>query len=196
MNHPLQPNDALKKFVEMVLKKEPRSPRDYASVLLACANSEPLGHKGVDRFFSDARKWVSRLARYGVTKALVGDLNNHLAVMKTVARMQFHPTYGYLDWEVSIEDEITMDGIVSKDRVLGDLSLDDLLARAVAFYFAKALQEGGLDGVKRCGMSDCKKFFVGTYRAKWCSNTCGSRNRARNKRIRDRGAGSLESRYL
>lgn len=38
----------------------------------------------------------------------------------------------------------------------------------------------------RCVLAECRRFFVGDARSKWCSTTCGSKFRVRAKRKRDR----------
>ena len=68
------------------------------------------------------------------------------------------------------------------------------IEESVAFHFALVLGSGELDRLRKCEMSDCRKYFIGTDRAMWCSNTCGSRNRARNKRKRDSMAITLVGR--
>lgn len=42
------------------------------------------------------------------------------------------------------------------------------------------------DRLRRCQSEDCSRYYLGTKRAKWCSDTCGSRERLRKKRKEDR----------
>jgi predicted RNA-binding Zn ribbon-like protein len=51
--------------------------------------------------------------------------------------------------------------------------------------FSKLLSSGMLKRLKRCRMPGCERFFIGPRQAKWCSKTCGSKFRVREKRKRD-----------
>lgn len=55
-----------------------------------------------------------------------------------------------------------------------------------AYAFSQQLTLNGFAGLKRCGMKNCQKFFIGRPDAKWCSKTCGSKHRVTQKRKRDR----------
>lgn len=58
-------------------------------------------------------------------------------------------------------------------------------ARAAAFGFSQMLSIDGLKTVKRCQRPECGHYFLGRSNAKWCSKSCGSNVRVRNKRTRD-----------
>jgi hypothetical protein len=51
-----------------------------------------------------------------------------------------------------------------------------------ALALAAIAESGGLRRIRRCQLSDCRKFFFGDPRAKWCSNACGSKSRKRKSR--------------
>ena len=132
---------------------------------------------------------LARIHRYGITDALVKYVNKCLAESSTTARPHLDAESQQLEWVVD------MTGITESfenDRKT-EPTRDDLIWM---FYWnlAALISSGVFDKLKRC--EDCRNFYIGGPRAKWCSNTCGSRNRARDKRKRDSQAGNYESRYL
>lgn len=52
----------------------------------------------------------------------------------------------------------------------------------IAYCIAHLLEIGAFDGLKRCNMKDCEKYFIGPPNRKWCSKKCGSLHRVRKKR--------------
>ena len=65
-----------------------------------------------------------------------------------------------------------------------------------AYVLAYFIDDGVFDYLRRCERQECKRYYIGGPRAKWCSTTCGSIVRVKVKRKRDKEAGNLESRYL
>ncbi|MGE4106315.1 MAG: hypothetical protein AB7F66_03815 [Bacteriovoracia bacterium] len=57
---------------------------------------------------------------------------------------------------------------------------------SVAYGIAHLLAVGAFDGLKRCRMQTCQRFFIGRPDAKWCTKACGSRHRVYQKRKRDK----------
>ena len=55
-----------------------------------------------------------------------------------------------------------------------------------AYMFSNMTSLGWLTGLKRCRNPDCQEFFLGRTNVKWCSKSCGSLYRVRQKRKRDR----------
>jgi hypothetical protein len=55
-----------------------------------------------------------------------------------------------------------------------------------AYAFSQQLTLDGFIGLKRCHLKSCRKFFIGRPNTKWCSDSCGSLHRVRQKRKRDR----------
>ncbi len=55
-----------------------------------------------------------------------------------------------------------------------------------AYMFSNMMSLGWLEGLKRCKNPECQKFFIGRPNVKWCSKSCGSLYRVRQKRKRDR----------
>lgn len=50
------------------------------------------------------------------------------------------------------------------------------------YLFSSMASLGWLEGLKRCQSPDCQKFFIGRSNVKWCTKTCGSRNRVKKMR--------------
>lgn len=64
-----------------------------------------------------------------------------------------------------------------------------------ANMFANITFLGGLDRLKRCQISDCQKFYIGRQNQRWCSDTCGSRSRVREKRKKSK-CGMSDTAYM
>jgi len=58
--------------------------------------------------------------------------------------------------------------------------------KTAAYAFSQQLTLDGFSGLKRCHMKTCKRFFIGRPNTKWCSTSCGSLFRVRQKRKNDR----------
>ena len=69
---------------------------------------------------------------------------------------------------------------------------ESLLAYVLAYF----IDDGVFDYLRRCERQECKRYYIGGLKAKWCSDNCGSIVRVKAKRKRDKEAGNLESRYL
>ena len=184
MKDPLQENHALLAIYGIDPDDGRAAPGipEMLDMLIYCANRhEPLGDEYLREGLTANKRWVDRYYKYGKTRGLVKDLNAKLKAIQVSASMHFDYKSGEIEWNYAQKtDEFELPSI----------------EESVAFHFALVLGSGELDRLRKCEMSDCRKYFIGTDRAMWCSNTCGSRNRARNKRKRDREAGNLASRYL
>ncbi|MEQ1875937.1 MAG: CGNR zinc finger domain-containing protein [Bdellovibrionia bacterium] len=55
-----------------------------------------------------------------------------------------------------------------------------------AYMFSNMASLGWLEGLKRCRNPECKQFFIGRSNVKWCSKSCGSLFRVRQKRKKDK----------
>ena len=54
------------------------------------------------------------------------------------------------------------------------------------YLFSSMASLGWLEGLKRCKSPECQKFFIGRSNVKWCSKTCGSRERVKKMRKRNK----------
>ena len=121
-------------------------------------------------FCSIVHDWMCDLVDEGATDELIDELNDVLADIRYIHVLI--PSEGGIPyWQNNIAD------MNSPPNVLG----------AAGYAFAHQLAIGGLEGLKRCQLPDCEKFFIGRPNAKWCSKSCGSKYRIRKKRQRDLG---------
>ena len=111
---------------------------------------------------------MTRLVQEGVTTKLVDDLNRMTGKIQYQHRLMF--TKGNLPYGVYIAD------------IRSSFSPDVL----AAFAFSQMLAMGSFDGLKRCHLPSCERFFIGRPNAKWCSKKCGSLYRVSQKRKRDK----------
>lgn len=60
------------------------------------------------------------------------------------------------------------------------------LSRLTLLCLVSLISAGLSDRLKRCSLNECRRFFFGDPRKKWCSDNCGSKVRVRNKRKKDK----------
>jgi len=121
-----------------------------------------------ETFCTIVHDWMCDLVDQGVTDTLIDELNSAVANIRYLHVLQ-PATDGNPYWQYNIAD------------MNRNLTVDE----AAAYAFSHQLALGGLNGLKRCQLSDCQRFFIGRPNAKWCSKTCGSKSRVREKRKRD-----------
>ncbi len=148
---------------------------DIAEVLGAL--NEDLGKDPEDKSPGDdvlpkLRDWISRYFKEGLTDHFLDDLNGamyevryskHVLPLDLLPSDSGYPRNGYI---AELDQRLTPEAYAANE-------------------FSKILTSRMLEGVKRCQMEGCKRFFVGRPQAKWCSKACGSKHRVRNKRRRD-----------
>lgn len=115
-----------------------------------------------------AQGWLIRIKKHGVTKGLVRDLNKELENFPMTAVFALNEDSQCLEPRFGLPD------------------LPETIDTRIAFAVATLLSNGELGGLMRCASKDCRKFAVRSARAKWCSDTCGGRDRGRHKRKKDR----------
>lgn len=125
-----------------------------------------LGERGL---YQDAvRAWLDRIAADYPQEALVNDLN---AVIQ-------HIPYTHVlgqndDGSPRWEHLARMDQPVHPEI---------RAAHGIAHFMAS----GGFRRLRRCQADGCGNFFLGPPQSKWCCENCGSRERGRRKREKDR----------
>ena len=132
-----------------------------------------------------ARYYISRIERYGFSDALANRLNEWLDRMEAKARPRFNAKSRELVWQ--FDNPTATAWLYNRDI---EPTLKDIEA-LFAWMIAALISEDALNGLKRCALKDCQKYFVGGPRAKWCSENCGSLYRVRQKRCRDRERGMI-----
>ncbi|HNP64155.1 MAG TPA: hypothetical protein PKH39_09475 [Woeseiaceae bacterium] len=118
------------------------------------------------------RDWVSRYFREGVDDSFLDDLNS---AIKDVRFTQY----------VLPHDLLPTDTGYPRCGYIADLDKMPSPEAYAANEFSRILTSGMLERVRRCQMEGCERLFAGPPQAKWCSKTCGSKYRVREKRRRD-----------
>ena len=136
------------------------------------AKADNLGDRGALNGWEaeswQALQWLEVLTEKGVTAEVVGWLNSRIEHVRYIHVLKHSPS-GLPYWlRIANADEIREPEV------------------SMAYGFAQLLAIGAFEGLKRCRMSTCQKFFIGRPDAKWCSSACGSRYRVTKKHKRDR----------
>lgn len=147
----------------------------FAEEIVDAANNElrtgRANNSPENRVFNNLRKWMSRYLNEGITDDLLNDLN---AALHEIRYSKYIFPLDLLPSEIGFPQN----GYVAKyDKIPSPeaYAADD---------FSKLLTSGMLKRLKRCQMDGCEKFFLGPPQAKWCSKSCGSKFRVREKRRR------------
>ena len=113
-------------------------------------------------------EWFEAFLEKGISEEVVKQLNSRIAHVR-YHHVLMHSPKGPPYWR----------------RIANGDEIDDP-ELSIAYCVAHLLVIGVLEGLKRCRMQTCQKFFIGRPNAKWCSKTCGSKHRVTKKRKRDR----------
>jgi hypothetical protein len=113
-----------------------------------------------------AQRWFDTLIDKGVTLDVLKELNGRIGKVQYIHVLKSSPN-GLPYWRrIANADQIHHPEI------------------SIAYGVAQLLAIGALEGLKRCEMHTCRKFFIGRPNTKWCSQSCGSLHRVRQKRKR------------
>jgi len=126
----------------------------------------------ITKRFRALNTWLCRYNSEGPEEELLNELNIKLSPIKFLRHVLPPGFYSENDKE-------------PKCAYVADFNLPYSPEVLAAYDFSTLLSVGKLDRINRCNLSECKKFFLGAKRAKWCSPTCGSKFRVRMKRKRD-----------
>lgn len=129
-------------------------------------NREDLSWKELSDII--VHEWFEKFVDIGLTDEVVKDLNKRISWIQ-YRRALMHSKKGHPYWR-EVADA-------------NSLSHPDLKA---AYVISHLLAIGALEGLKRCKLKDCRKFFIGPPNRTWCSKACGSLYRVRQKRKKDR----------
>ena len=117
-----------------------------------------------------AMGWVKRLERHGVTDTLASEVDR---IVRTV---KFH-AYLKLDHETGRFEpqfETPLAESMSDDKAL------------FAMMVARLVNSEWAYNIKRCELEECRTYFVGNAKARYCHDNCGAKVRAREMRKRNR----------
>jgi len=132
-------------------------------------NGVPISEVSPDEVFCWwVKKYMAWLIDHGVTADMINELNDVLSELRYIHVLSVSKK-GEVQWQNNI----------------ADMSVASTPPEVAAYAFSHHLAAGGLSGLKRCELTDCRKFFVGRPNTKWCSKSCGGKYRVRKKRRRD-----------
>lgn len=117
-------------------------------------------------------EWICRYIEEGATEVFLNELNTDLHPMQY---------YNY----VMPADFYSPEGEEPQSIYVANLNSNYTYKTFAAKEFSRLITYGKLNRIKRCQMPGCENIFLGPPQAKWCSKTCGSKYRVRNKRKRD-----------
>ncbi len=116
--------------------------------------------------------WICRYFEEGATEDFFNELNSdlhHVQYFNYVVPPDFYSSQGEEPQSVYVVN----------------LNIAYTPETFAAKEFSKLITYGMLNRIKRCQLPGCENIFVGPPQAKWCSKTCGSKYRVREKRRRD-----------
>lgn len=113
--------------------------------------------------------WFEIFVNEGITEKVIKHLNQRIQHVRFHHVLK-HSEDGLPYWRY----------IADSNSVMSDPELQS------AYGITHLLSIGALKNLKRCGQKDCQKFFIGRPNLKWCSKSCGSLYRVRQKRKKDR----------
>jgi len=138
-----------------------------------CCDEDWDPQADITKRFRIIRSWLERYMRNGPTEPFLNNLNKYLSQMRII-RNVMPPRF------FNKEDESP------RCISVADFSFNYSPQVLAAYDFSKLLTLNRLQNLNRCELQDCRKFFVGPKRAKFCNKTCGSKSRVRKMRKRNR----------
>lgn len=120
-----------------------------------------------------ALRWAKHLVQHGVTDTMRSELRRIVGRMTFRAQMKLDDETGKFVWNYAIP----LAKSVNDDYVV------------FAFMVARLVDSDLTYKVKRCELEECRKFFVGNAKARYCHDNCGAKVRARKMRREAKGRG-------
>jgi len=145
----------------------------YAEDIIQVANTGIPDLSAGEVICQCLRVWFARYLEEGVSDALLDDLNQAIHGIR------------YAKYILPTDLVASDNGCPQTAYAAQVVSPPDPVAYA-ADDFSKLLTSGQLNRLKRCQATGCDNFFLGPPQAKWCSKSCGSKQRVREKRRKDR----------
>lgn len=153
-------------------KPPKRYDKSYVSYLVEGANNHIRKLKGRDSIQATHDEFIylcmDEYLKKGASPALLNNLNRHVCVV------------GHQCHVMSQRKKLVA-------IFVAHIPYNPPPAVFAAYMFSNMTSLGWLDGLKRCGSSECQQFFVGRSNVKWCSKTCGSRSRVKKMRQKNKG---------
>ncbi len=113
--------------------------------------------------------WFEIFVNEGITEKVIKHLNAR------IQHVRFHHVLKYSESSLPYWRYIA-----DSNSMMSDPELQS------AYGITHLLATGALKNIKRCGLKDCQKFFIGRSNVKWCSKSCGSLFRVRQKRRKEK----------
>ena len=117
-----------------------------------------------------AAYWMDRLISKGVTPKVLTEVGTAVRNVRRVQGVVPDMKAKRFVWETYLPESDWIPSIES----------------AFALIVVKIINEDVVPKLHRCEHTDCRKYFVGDVRARWCSNSCGSKYRQKLYRERMR----------
>lgn len=114
------------------------------------------------------REWFDSFIDKGLSKEIIDKLNSRIAHVR-YHHILMHSSKGSPYWR----------RVANADQ----MQEPELW---IAYSMAHLLTCGAFEGLKRCGLIECQKYFIGRPNTKWCSKNCGTNYRVRQKRKKDK----------
>lgn len=114
------------------------------------------------------QEWFDTFIDKGLSKETIDKLNSR------IAHVRYHHILMY-----------SSKGLPYWRHVANADQIDDP-ELSIAYGMSHLLTIGAFEGLKRCGLKECQKYFISRPNTKWCSKTCGSLYRVRQKRKKDK----------
>jgi hypothetical protein len=147
------------------------NPKQMLETLIRTANAEN----------QDSLRWLSRIVSEGLSKSLLQDLDSYTRNAHVVAHFELDKNNETFNWQY----EWPNSNQFSAPKYY------------YAFFVVYAINLGIATRIRKCQRQGCNKYFYGRPNARWCNPKCGSSQRVRNKREKDRRrSNTYESRYL
>ena len=127
---------------------------------------------------------LTEVADNGITDELIENINNWLGLRPRNVIPQLSPKDKSLCWV--FDESFDLHWLIDPSGLIypsAKAPPDQILA-FVGWCAALLVTKGVFDDLKRCTV--CDNFYIGGPRAKYCSDACGSLNRVRRKRKKDR----------
>lgn len=112
--------------------------------------------------------WFEIFVKEGITEKVIKHLNARISHIH-YHHILIHSKDGLPYWKY----------IANSNSIMSDPELQS------AYGITHLLSIGALKNLKRCNLNSCKNFFIGPPNKKWCSQSCGSLYRVRQKRKKD-----------
>lgn len=145
----------------------------FAEEIVEFANRVEISDSSeIELIRTKLRQWLNRYLDEGITDLFLNDLNS---AIHEIRYSKYILPLDLLPPEIEFP----------KNAYIAQLDPMPTQEAYAADHFSMLLTSGELERLKRCQLEGCENFFLGPPQARWCSKSCGSKFRVREKRKRD-----------